>query len=141
MKWGYIFAVFFVFALAPPAFAQSANGEVVSEPICFTLINTTDHGMNGSIRTQLYTREDGTQARHTSNYRLQAKGSVDHEGYPADRVDFCSYGPFYEGRKLELVIRTLWPVFSCITNIESGPIMLGSTPIESGYRYWAECFE
>lgn len=120
-------------------------GEVLSEPICFSVINTAPHKSYGAIRTDLYPHPSGSLARHTSNFRLDEAGTVDDEGLPTDRVDFCSYGPFYEGRKLELVLRTLFPVFSCKTKIESGPIYIRSTPIEDdpmgGYRVSADCFE
>ena len=149
MKLGYfaILTVLFM-CLSSNTYAQINDkpaGEIVSDPICFMLINRANHKINGTFRTDLYTREDGKQARHSSNFRFDATGSKDEQGYPSDRAEFCSYGPFYEGRKLELTIKTLFPVFSCKTNVESGPITLSSEPIEDnpmgGYRYFATCFE
>ena len=121
-------------------------GEIVQEPICFLVANDTDFTIFGSLNTDYYTRPDGIKTRHRSNFRLEKRGTVhEEEGYPLDRAEFCSYGPFYEGRKLDFVIRTLFPVFSCRTNIESGPIVISATPREDdpmgGYDYSATCYE
>lgn len=123
------------------AYAQTPD--IVSDPICFQIRNTQDFTMYGTIGTDYYTTPSGTQARHRSNYRLEAAGSVDEEGYPADRAEFCSYGPFFPDRKLELVIRTLFPVFSCMTRIDQGEIVLRAERNESdsGYNYFADCYE
>lgn len=139
-----IFAFIAVLLIFP---AQAyAVGEIVSEPICFMVINETSHSVNGSFGTDTYTREDGVESRHRSNFRLKEKGAVhEEEGYPLDKAEFCSYGPFYEGRQLEFVIRTLFPVFSCKTNVESGPIIIRSTPRVDdpmgGVDYSATCYE
>lgn len=121
-------------------------GEIVAEPICFLVINEADHSVNGSFVTDLYPRPDGKEARHRSNFRLEKAGSIHTEKkYPTDRAEFCSYGPFYEGRKLEFVVRTLFPVFSCKTNIESGPIIIQSTPRVNdpmgGFDISAQCHD
>lgn len=141
MRW--IFALSIIVFM--PLVAKA--GEIVHEPICFDVINESPHSVNGSFVTDLYTNPNtGNQAHHRSNFRLQAAGSVDEEkGYPTDRAEFCSYGPFYEGRKLEFTIRTLFPVFSCKTNIESGPIVINSTPRTDdpmgGVDYSATCYD
>lgn len=117
--------------------------EITQEPICFMVKNTAPYKVYGSFVTDYYTRPDGVRARHTSNFRLDAAGEIDpKEGYPTDRAEFCSYGPFYEGRKLELVIRTLVPIFSCKTAVELGEIVIKGMrkePPESGTKTWAEC--
>ncbi|MCB1532682.1 MAG: hypothetical protein KDJ35_07420 [Alphaproteobacteria bacterium] len=123
-----------------------ADGEIVQEPICFVVINDAPHMVLGSFVTDTYTKTDGSIGRHRSNFRLQESGAVDKEkGYPTDRAEFCSYGPFFEGRKLEFTIRTLFPVFSCKTNIESGPITIKSIPRKDdpmgGFDYTATCYD
>lgn len=117
------------------------DGEIVQDPICFTIRNTAEHKIYGTFGTNYYIAADGTQARHRSNFRLEPAGSKDDEGYPADAAEFCSYGPFFEDRKLELVLRTLFPVFTCYTHIENGEIVIKSKRNEddSGYDQWAEC--
>ena len=127
-----------------PNFA--AAQEVLQDPICFMVVNTAPHKVYGNIGTDRYTAPDGTVARHRSNFRLDAAGSTNPEkGYPTDRAEFCSYGPFYPGLKLEFVIRTLFPVFSCKTKIDQGPIIIKSTPKADdpmgGVDMSAACFE
>lgn len=123
-----------------PARAQ----EILNDPICFTVRNTANHKVYGNFVTDYYTAEDGTQARHRSNFRLDEAGAKDPEkGFPLDAAEFCSYGPFFEGRQLELVIRTLIPVFSCKTSVEKGEIIIKSErlPDDSGNKIWAECLQ
>ncbi len=131
-------AIFMVF------FAQGAQAQdIVQDPICFTIRNTADFTMFGNIATDFYTAPDGTQSRHRSNFRLDKAGSKDAEGYDSDRAEFCSYGPFFEDRKLEVVLRTLFPVFSCKTKIDQGEIIVKAKrkADDSGVDIWAECFE
>lgn len=134
-----VLLLFIVFA-AP---AKAQQPDIVSEPICFQVRNSENFTMYGTIGTNYYTDPRGVQARHRSNFRLEAAGTIDEEGYPADRAEFCSYGPFFEGRKLELTIRTLFPVFSCITRLDQGEIILRAerNASDSGYNYFADCFE
>lgn len=142
MRWKFLLIIFLL-GLTPQF---SYAGEIVPEPICFVVINEAPHSVNGSFVTDLYPRGDGSEARHRSNFRLKEAGARhEEEGYPLDRAEFCSYGPFFEGRKLELTIRTLFPVFSCQTNVESGPIIITSKPRVhdpmGGVDYSAKCYE
>ena len=124
--------------LAAPAKAQ----EIVQEPICFNIRNEAPYKVYGNFGTDYYVAEDGTRARHRSNFRLDEPGSVDKEGYPSDRAEFCSYGPFYPDRKLEIVLRTLVPVFDCMTKIDQGEIVIhGKRKPEGGAETWADCYE
>lgn len=113
-------------ALAPSA---SVGGEVVTEPICFNVINKAPYTVYGTFVTNTYTADDGTQARHRSNFRLETNY----------KSEFCTYGPFYEGRKLELVLRTLIPVFSCKTALTRDIIIYGRRKPEGGSDTWAVC--
>lgn len=120
------------------------GGEILKEPICFTVRNTADHMIYGNIGTNYYMDPQyETKARHRSNFRFEAAGAKDDEGYPADQAEFCSYGPFFKDRKLELSLRTLFPVFSCQTKVDQGEIIIKSERKEddSGVKIWAECFE
>lgn len=125
------------------AVAQNENLDIVSEPICFSVRNEASYLIMGHFMTEQYTKPDGTISRHRSNFRLNAAGEVNkNTGEPLDRAEFCSYGPFFEGRKLEMVLRTLFPVFSCQTKIDQGEIIIKGEPKpEGGVRTWAECFE
>lgn len=117
--------------------------EITPDPICFIVKNTAPYKVYGSFVTDYYTMEDGSRRRHTSNFRLEAAGDTDpKEGYPTDRAEFCSYGPFYPGRQLEMIIRTLVPIFSCKTSVELGDIVIKGerkTGPQGGTKTWAEC--
>ncbi|MCF8496259.1 MAG: hypothetical protein K9G62_06300 [Alphaproteobacteria bacterium] len=132
-----LFALLLVFNISP-ARAQ----DIVAEPICFQVINEAPYKIYGNFITDTYTAPDGSKSRHRSNFRLDEPGSVhETEGYPLDRAEFCSYGPFLPGRKLEMVLRTLIPIFSCTTRIDQGPIVIkGRRKDEGGTETWAECF-
>ena len=141
----YLFIALFIFGCVSQAVAQDRPGQpdIVKDPICFMVRNSADFTMYGNFGTDFYTNPSGGQARHRSNFRLEAAGSIDEQGYPADRAEFCSYGPFFPGRKLELQIRTLFPVFSCMTRIDQGEIVLRADrkSDDSGYDYYADCYE
>lgn len=116
--------------------------DIVQEPICFTVVNEAAYKVYGNFGTDQYVRPDGIKARHRSNFRLEEAGSLHEEGYPLDRAEFCSYGPFYPDRKLELVLRTLVPIFSCLTKVDQGPIIIsGYRKPEGGTNTTAACFE
>lgn len=108
---------------------MTTEGEVLNAPLCFRVVNRAPYTVTGSLYTNFYTNRDRQKARHTSNFRLEAGQSQ----------PFCSYGPFYEGRKLELVLRTLVPIFSCRTKIESDIYIMGEELEGGGTKSWATC--
>lgn len=132
------FAVLFLFS-APGGQAQ----DIVAEPICFQLVNKAPYRVFGTFVTERFTRPDGIETRHRSSFRLEEPGTIhEEEGYPLDRAEFCSYGPFFPGRKLDLTLRTLVPIFSCRTRIDQGPIVIhGRKKPEGGTETWAACYE
>lgn len=134
----FLFIFFLVLCFAPPTWAQ----EITTEPICFTIRNEAPYKIYGELRTNYFTAPDGTEARHSGTFNLEKAGTLhEEEGYPMDRREFCSQGPFYPGRQLELIIRTLIPVFSCKTNIEIGEIVIqGKRLKEGGTKTWATCY-
>ncbi len=117
--------------------------EIISDPLCFMVRNEAPYKAYGSFVTNYFTNSDGIRARHRSNFRLEKAGAIDKKtGYPADRAEFCTYGPFYPERKLELVLRTLVPIFSCITRIDQGELVIkGQRKPKGGTKTWVECFE
>lgn len=133
------FLIFFCICVLTPTLAPAQ--EITPQPLCFTVRNTAEFKVYGSFVTDYYTTPTGTRARHRSNFRLDEAGAKDPEkGFATDAAEFCSYGPFYEGRKLELVLRTLIPVFSCKTSVEAGEIVIrGERKPEGGVKMWAEC--
>lgn len=129
-----------VSVFAAPAAAQRLN--TVSQPICFEVRNTAPYSVLGSFITDYYPDPSGVEARHRSDFRLEAAGERDKEGNYADRAEFCTYGPFYEDRKLELVLRTIFPIFSCKTRVDRGEIIIkGRRKPEGGTETEAVCFD
>lgn len=146
----FLLPAFVLLCLAPqgalaqlPASPSSDGAGIVSEPVCFVLINQAPYKVYGNFGTDYYTDAEGRKARHRSNFRLEEAGAKDPEkGFPLDQAEFCSYGPFYEGGKLDLVLRTLVPIFSCKTKLDQGPIIItGVRKPEGGTDTTAACFE
>ena len=60
---------------------------------------------------------------------------------PKERSEFCTYGPFFDGMKQELVLRSLVPIFSCKTRVDQGEIVIqGRAKPEGGTETWAVCY-
>lgn len=99
------------------AFALPAQAEDIITPTaqCARIKNESEFTMTGSVRTAYGTAKDGTKARHESNFRLP----------PGESTDACSTGPFYPGYQVELMLKTLIPVFTCKTRL-AGTISLRS---------------
>lgn len=130
--------LFFLVSLPSTAKAQ----DIVSEPICFFLINEAPYKVYGNFLTEYFTRPDGSRSRHRSNFRLDEPGTLDDEGFPADKAEFCTYGPFYQDQKLYFTLRTLVPIFSCKTKVDQGPIVIkGYRKPGGGTETWAECYQ
>lgn len=142
MKRFLLYSLFLVvFAFSAPLSAQddpflpveptqpSAMGEVSDEPSCFNVINRAPYTVFGSIYTNYFIRGDGAKTRHKSNFRLETENSA----------EFCTYGPFYDDRKVELVLRTLIPIFDCKTGVDGDVIIYGRRKSEGGTETWATC--
>jgi hypothetical protein len=141
-----LFFIAILLILALPAQAQDVipgQPDIVSEPICFVIRNEAPYKVYGSFITDYYTAENGSKAKHRSNFRLDEPGSTDPAtNEQTDRSEFCTYGPFLPDRKLELVLRTLVPIFSCKTKIDQGEIVIkGYRKPEGGTDTYAECYE
>ena len=125
-------AVFFMFSLAllMPAMLsaqtlreQGKEGEILDTPICSKLINRSDQAIMGTLLTAAQTLESGDSVRHRDNFKLEAGAEK----------DFCVAGPFYEGRRVEIILRTVIPLFTCRTKLDS-PIYLDVMEDENGIR-------
>lgn len=111
--------------LAPPIMLDPPNPDGSR---CFNIMNTAPYTVTGSMVTALYPTADGTQARQRLNFRLG----------PKENRRFCSYGPFYPGERLELVLRTLVPIFSCYTAAQ-GDIVIKGEMTKNGSKTSAIC--
>lgn len=124
-----VFTFVFVFLLCG---TETARSQIISEEeLCSTIINEAPYTVLGTIASDYFVRpQDGIKSRHRANFRIETGGSW----------HFCSTGPFYEGYKMDLVIKTLFPVFSCKTAVGAGDIIIkGDFLPEGGADTWAEC--
>jgi hypothetical protein len=106
-----------------------AAGEIGQTPQCFNVINKAPYTVLGTVSTDYYTRPDGMKARHRSNFNLKT----------GEQTRFCTQGPYYEGGKVELVLRTLVPVFDCKTRVDGDIVINGRMKPEGGTDSWAIC--
>lgn len=111
--------------LVPPPMLEPANPDGSR---CFVINNKAPYSVTGSLVTNYYETASGIPARAHNNFRLK----------PGERQDFCTYGPFYEGARLELVLRTLMPIFSCYTVAQGEIVIMGET-VDGKSRTWALC--
>lgn len=108
----------------------SVFGPLSDKPICFKIHNKAPYGVAGTLETASIMRADGIKTKHRSNFRLD-KG---------ERVEFCTTGPFYDGTRLNLVLRTLIPIFECKTAIDRDIYIYGRRLDEGGTKTWAQCY-
>lgn len=129
-----VFISFLLFlATALPVMAQDgeprALGPVTDQPVCSRIVNDAPYLVFGEVATQQFIRPDGIKTRHRSTFRLES-GSFN---------EFCTTGPFYEGRTVDFVIRTLIPIFSCRTGVGGDIVIHGRLKPEGGAETWADC--
>lgn len=108
-----------------------AYGEVTSQPICFNLVSEASNNIYGRVMTNYFETADGQRSRHRSNFRLE----------PGMSHEVCTSGPFFEGRKVEIVIQTFVPVFNCKTGISRDIIFKDERNSEGTLKSWAECID
>lgn len=112
---------------APPAKAQN----VTSSPVCFKVRNDAPYRVFGTIGTDYYPDPSGIKARHRENFRLDTGGEI----------RFCTTGPFFPDQKLEFVLKGAVPIFSCMTRVDMGDIVIyGENKPEGGTETWAVCY-
>lgn len=110
---------------------MTTEGEVATSPSCFRIVNQAPYTVMGSLYTNFYVNKDRQKARHTSNFRLEKGQSL----------PFCTYGPFYEGKKLELVLRTVLPIFNCRTMVDADIYLKGQVNEDGTTKTWATCLD
>lgn len=89
------------------AYAQNEDVLLSDSPLCSTIENDNEYSVYGTIASKYYTLPNGEQTRHYENFKLG----------PSTQLEFCSTGPFYEGYRVQLSLRTLIPVFECHTQL------------------------
>lgn len=120
-------AVLFLLFLSP---AQSQ--ELYSPlPYCALIKNETKDEMIVQIRTDYYLRDDGTRDYHETILRIDAG---------KDR-EICAKGPFYPDYKVDLILKSLFPLFDCRTKLQ-GEIPLRERKLANGDReFYAVCVD
>lgn len=116
--------------MTPFAVLAQGAGEITPRPICGKIINRAGQTVMLTIDTKAQKVKSGDMLRHSENLKL-ADG---------EEREICARGPFYEGQRLELTIRSLVPLFTCQTKIDR-TITIESTPTDSGgKKLSATCF-
>ncbi len=119
---------------APGTSAPSAADNVpprTDGQLCGIISNESGHKIFGTISTDIAGERDGIAARHRATLKLEDD----------EKRDICSDGPFYDGQRLELTLRSLFPLFSCKTQIAGRVITIRSEPREEGgLKFYAECY-
>lgn len=126
-----LFSFLFLFAVfsVSPFSGGARAGEVTPFNECATLRNMSDQSIMGVIRTAPFKVRGGAIKRHEGTFRLE----------PDETAQVCSTGPFYDGYRVELVLRTIMPLFTCKTRL-SGEIMLRKTERNDGItKLYADC--
>lgn len=111
-------------------FPSSARAELISpRPYCATIKNTAEFMLYVMIRSDYGTNRSGKKQRHESSFRLE----------PGKDTQVCSTGPFYPGYKVELVIKSLLPVFNCKTRLVGTiPLKVDERP-DGTHKIYAVC--
>lgn len=113
--------------VAAPAFAQVPSrqpaGEITTKPMCGKLVNRSAQTIMGTIATKSQRLPSGDMAAHQENFKLLS----------GEERELCTTGPFFEGRRLELTLRTLIPLFSCYTKIDR-TVYLDAKPDDTGFK-------
>ncbi len=121
-------SLLFFLSVCFPASAQ----EYLEQPICFTVKNNAPYSVYGDVATAPDKAEDGSQITHEATFSLK-------EG---ESVPMCTKGPVFPGNKVRVTLRTLIPVFECLSTIYPGAtIKIQGMRDEENYRTktWAEC--
>ena len=101
-------AIFFATPVVAQVPSKQNAGEIRSKPICTAMINRSDQTIMGTISTMPQRLADGAMAAHKDNFTLKS----------GERREFCASGPFFQGQRLSLTLRTIIPLFSCYTKID-----------------------
>lgn len=106
--------------------AKSAYSEA---PVCTYILNTAPYKVYGKFDTDIQMLEDGTQAHFSQNFALETN----------ERADICAKGPFFEGQRLELTLRTLIPTFVCRTKIDAPLTITGQVLSDGSTKSHVDC--
>lgn len=112
--------------LVPPPMIEPANPDGTR---CFFVHNNAPYTINGSVLSNYYTNLAGLKGRATSNFRMA----------PGEKKQFCTNGPYYNGTRIGLVLRTIVPIFSCYTVAQGTIEVMGAFDKDRKSKTWAVC--
>ena len=103
-----------------------------NEPRCAIFKNETKDTMFVGVRTDFYTKPDGTRSYYESVMKIRA----------GNMQQACVKGPFFPGYKVALMIKSFFPLFECQTKLQ-GDIFIREKPKASGEGrdFYATCIE
>ena len=120
------FLLLALIALVPFA----AHAQVFSDkPLCLTLANKAGNEVTGHIETDQFRDPSGKLSWHRSNFRLADK----------EERQVCSTGPFFEGYKLRVVVKTVIPLYSCKTEMNRTVTITRGTDEYGLNTYFMDC--
>jgi hypothetical protein len=129
----FIFILFAALVLTNgTAFAQVLGEPAATtlRPVCFDVRNDAPYSILGTFVTNSYQDpKTGQTVRHHENFRLESKKFI----------KVCSTGPFFPGQKLDLQLRTFFPVFECRTGTDGPLIIHGEQHDDGTIKSWADC--
>jgi hypothetical protein len=112
--------------LVPPPMIEPANPDGTR---CFFVHNNAPYTINGSVLSNYYTNLAGLKGRATSNFRMAS----------GEKKQFCTNGPYYNGTRIGLVLRTIMPIFSCYTVAQGTIEVMGEFDANHKSKTWAVC--
>lgn len=120
-------------AMSPQARAQQSPPDLfIDTPVCSDLVNRSGFTIYGDVQTQKVEKWGSDDIiQYKSNFRL-AKDEV---------TRICTTGPFFEGQRVMLKLRSLLPLFECKTRLGQ-TIVINAAPKKEGVGYdWsATCY-
>ncbi len=123
----YLLALLF---LIVPVSAQA--GELYSpEPQCAIIHNETKGTAFVAIRTDFYAKPDGSKSYYEEVLHLK----------PDEKRQVCAKGPFYEGYKVSLIVKSLFPLYDCKTKLAGTIPVREKLKPEGGRDVYAVCVD
>lgn len=109
-----LFSIFMTFLLSSLFFATQVAAYDAEHPLlsptpqCADIRNKTNRTVYVGVRTNYFMGKDKSKERHEASLRLD----------PNEHQQVCATGPFYDDYRVEIILRTIMPLFDCKTKLE-----------------------
>jgi hypothetical protein len=77
------------------------------KPLCSIMHNDSERTVFIAVRTNYFIAPNGEKNRHEASLRLE----------PMQKQQVCAQGPFYDDYRVEIILRTIIPLFDCKTKL------------------------